>query len=84
LHQLYIEVSSARSQPTMDIFGDLSSLGQSYSEYMFWTALNTLVAYLKLIFFLGFSKRLVSLVNVISRAKISLFFFSVMFLIVFF
>lgn len=65
-----------------DVYGDLSSMGVTYKRYMLLAAINTLIIFLRLIAFLGFSRRLSTLLKVIARAKISLFFFAVMFLIV--
>ena len=70
------------SSPPIDTYGDLTYLAGLYDTYIFWAAINTLLIYLRAIQFFDFSEKLSLLVLVISRAKVNLFFFTLMFLIV--
>ncbi|MDR3547294.1 MAG: hypothetical protein P4M11_03290 [Candidatus Pacebacteria bacterium] len=70
------------SSSMTDSYGDLTEVARLYAKYSILAALNTLFVFLKLIKFFSFSRSLYTLVTVISRAKVSLFFFVLMFMIV--
>jgi len=70
------------NSPSIDTYGDLTYLATLYNLYIFWAALNTLLIYLRAVQFFDFSEKLSLLVLVISRAKVNLFFFTLMFMIV--
>ena len=70
------------TSPSVDTYGDLTYLAGLYSNYIFWAAINTLLIFLRAIQFFDFSEKLSLLVLVISRAKVNLFFFTLMFMIV--
>jgi hypothetical protein len=53
-----------------------------HDEYAFWAALSSLAIYLKLIQYFAFSKKLSTLLSVISASKVNLFFFIMMFMLV--
>ena len=68
--------------PLLDTYGDLSYIAELHDEYAFWAALCSLSTYLKLIQYFAFSKKLSTLLSVISASKVNLFFFIMMFMLV--
>ena len=70
------------NSPAIDTYGDLTYIAGLYDTYIFWAAINTLLIYMRAIQFFDFSEKLSLLVLVISRAKVNLFFFTLMFMIV--
>ncbi len=54
----------------------------AYESYVFWAAFNSFLIYLKVMLFMSFSKRISGLMTVVARAKLSLFFFAVLFMLV--
>jgi len=69
------------NDPMLDIFADVTTLGQGYNMYILYAALGCCLYFLLIINFFGFSKNMGLLITVISRAKVSLFFFIIMFML---
>eukprot|EP01022_Parablepharisma_sp_SALTPOND_P001536 TRINITY_DN1066_c0_g1_i2.p2 TRINITY_DN1066_c0_g1~~TRINITY_DN1066_c0_g1_i2.p2 ORF type:complete len:687 (+),score=84.35 TRINITY_DN1066_c0_g1_i2:6445-8505(+) len=69
------------NSPTVNVFSDLTSLANTYHLYTLLAALCVMLLFFWSIDFFTFSSNMSTLLTVISRAKVSLFFFILMFML---